>query len=174
MNEGKDQEKIPIQNETFETSLNLLTTYFSIQKNEKKNLKVKKYFKWDKGKNQEKIPIQNETFKTSLNLLTLIFPYKKMKKKNLKVKKHFKWIKGKIKRRFQHKMRHSKQVWICPQAYFSIQKKWKKKKFKSEKIFSIRRREKSRKNSNTKWDVPNKFEFAHNLFFHTKKWKKKI
>ena len=40
--------------------------------------------------------------------------------------------KGKDQRRFQYKIRRSKQVWIADN-YFSIQKKWKKKNFKSEK-----------------------------------------
>ena len=44
-----------------------------------------------------------------------------------------------------------------------------KKKFKNEKIFSMKNKEKSREDSNTKWYVPNKSEFAYTYFSIQKK-----
>ena len=81
MKNKEKSRKIPIQNETFQTNLNLITLIFPYKKNEKKNLKSEKIFQWRIKRNQEKIPIQNNTFQTNWICLHLLFHTKKVKKK---------------------------------------------------------------------------------------------
>ena len=57
--------------------------FFHTKKWKKKNLKVKKYFKWMKRKDQKKILIQNKTFKTSLNWTEDYFSIQKKWKKKI-------------------------------------------------------------------------------------------